>query len=239
MTLRIYARAEWGARYPDGCASAPLPATYLWLHHSVTTPPPVDATFDQDAAAVRLLELIGQQRFGCGISYTFAVPPSGRCFAGHSLNRQGTHTHNHNDDSRAVVLVGDYSIRRPNSAQLSTVAALVAHGRAAGWWTSWLSGGHRDAEPAGYTECPGDAGEAAIVDINLRAKAIAQPGLVKEDEGMYILRCDGKPLHLVLGTRRLAIDNADRAELAARGVLERNLTADPDLWARIVDRLDG
>jgi hypothetical protein len=181
--VEIIPRARWGARYPNGFTSSPLPARELWLHHSVTAAPPVDASFEQDAAAVRVLEDIGQERFGGGISYTFAVTPSGRIFEGHSVGRQGAHTGGRNDIARAIVLVGDYSTRTPTEAQRRAVAWLVVHGHRQGWWTvAGLSGGHRQAPNQIATACPGDAALREIPDINRLAADYAAGRTNLEDD---------------------------------------------------------
>lgn len=165
----VYGRATWGARYDDGFGPAPLPASELWLHHSVTSAPPVSATFEQDAAAVRALEQIGEARFGKGISYTFVIPPSGRIFAGHSVGRQGAHTGGRNTVARAICLIGNYDTVRPSEAQIAAVAALVWLGYSAGWWLRpVLDGGHRDA-PGASTACPGRFAYALLPVINSRA----------------------------------------------------------------------
>lgn len=167
MTLDIITREQWGSRYPDGFTDAPVPAREVWLHHSVTPAPDDDPAAER--AAVRELERIGQRRFAGGISYTFVVPPSGRVYEGHSVHRQGAHTGGRNDVSRAVCLIGNYETDRPTDAQLDAVAALLAHGHAAGWWTApALTGGHRDA-PGASTACPGRHALARIDDINRRA----------------------------------------------------------------------
>ena len=171
--LRVITRPEWGARYSDGYDDAPLPAKYLWLHQSATVAPDLLPPFDDDDAAIRELDRIGQERFGAGISYTFAVTPTGRLYQGHTLRRTGTHTYGHNYDSRAIVLVGNYSVRQPTEAQLATVARLVRYGRDSGWWTSWLSGGHRDVVT---TDCPGDAAYALIPRINREATVVDEWG---------------------------------------------------------------
>lgn len=171
MSLDIYGRAAWGARYADGFGPAPVPAQELWLHHSVTAAPPVTATFAQDASAVRQLEQIGQDRFGGGISYSFVIAPSGRAFLGHSVNRKGAHTAGRNSIARAICLIGNYDVDRPSDAQIAATAALVAAGASAGWWQrAALDGGHRDA-PGASTACPGQFAYALIPVINSRALA--------------------------------------------------------------------
>jgi N-acetylmuramoyl-L-alanine amidase len=171
--VHIIDRASWGARYPDGDDTSTLPASYVFLHHSATVAPDLVPPFTDDDAAVRQLEAIGQQRFGAGISYTFAVTPTGRVYEGHSVERQGTHTRNLNDAARAIVLVGNYATHRPTDAQVESVAQLLVHGWRKGWWRSpKLAGGHRDA-PGAATECPGDHAETAIPIINARARQLA------------------------------------------------------------------
>jgi hypothetical protein len=175
LTVEIVGRAQWGARYPDGCGPAPLPAAEAYLHHSATIAPPADASQPLDAAKIRELEDIGQARFGCGISYTWCVTPSGRVFQGHSPGRQGTHTLGHNDAARGIVLVGNYSTARPTPAQVTAVAGLLALAFRQGWLTRpRLTGGHRDVVS---TECPGDAAYALIPRINQEAGGGVREGI--------------------------------------------------------------
>lgn len=169
--MRIYSRAEWGARRGDGDADAPTPAAEVWLHHTETRPPGPTATEAEDFAAMRGLERIGDQRFGHGISYTFAVMPSGRVLAGHSVDRRGTHTKGHNTAGRAIVLVGDYRQLTPTEAALTAAAQLLAEGLRRGWWQRpVLTGGHRDVVK---TLCPGEQAYRLLGEINRRANLAA------------------------------------------------------------------
>lgn len=164
--VEIIGRATWGARFPDGTGPASLPASEVWLHHSVTGSPPELGTQAQDCAAVRVLENVGQQRFGAGVSYTFLVPLSGRVFEGHSVGRVGTHTKGRNSISRAICLIGNYDEVPPTGRQLTAVGELLRLGAHAGWWArSVLDGGHRDV-PGASTACPGQYAHAAIPRIN-------------------------------------------------------------------------
>jgi hypothetical protein len=203
--MNIISRAQWGARYADGFKDAPLPAKEVWLHHSVTLAPDLtwidadkDGVEDDEERAMRLLEQIGQDRFGGGISYTFAVPPSGRIYTGHSVWRQGAHTGGRNDIARAVVLIGDYSTRPVTNAQRHAVAWLLQHGHAEGWWTrSTLNGGHRQA-PGASTACPGDRGMDAIPMINHLAMNGPVPTNESEEDDMIIAaQIDGKNVYAV------------------------------------------
>ncbi|SNR33186.1 peptidoglycan recognition protein family protein [Blastococcus mobilis] len=172
MSITIIGRAQWGARHEDGGGSAPLPAKEWWLHHSVTIAPDLLPPFDDDDAAVRTLEAIGEQRFGRGISYTFAITPIGRVYVGHSMNRLGAHTGGRNSIARAICFVGNYDAARPTAAQVEAAAQLLVQEYRAGRSTRYtLNGGHQQASGAS-TACPGRYGMEAIPAINARAAAI-------------------------------------------------------------------
>ena len=171
--MEIISRETWGARHDDGFGPAPLPVGEVYLHHSVTVAPDLLPPFDDDDAAVRTLEQIGEARFGRGISYTFVVTPVGRVYEGHGIARVGAHTRGRNSISRAVCLVGNYELAVPSPAMVTAVVKLLQYGHAQGWWTrARLTGGHRDA-PGASTACPGRHAMAAIPEINRRAEALA------------------------------------------------------------------
>lgn len=171
--MEIITREQWGARYSAGFRAAPLPAKSLWLHHTVTRRPADD--YDDELAAIRQLEQIGQDRFGGGMSYTFLVTPSGRVFEGTGAGREGAHTRGFNTHGRAISLVGNYDRDLVPSAMSDAVAALIAHGHDQGWWPDQLTGGHRDA-PGSSTACPGRFAHDLIPEINGRARLVAQNG---------------------------------------------------------------
>jgi N-acetylmuramoyl-L-alanine amidase-like protein len=164
--VEIITRAQWRAEHAAGFGPAPMPAREVWLHHSATSAGAPGSSLAIDILSVRLLETIGQQRFGGGISYTFAVTPSGRVFEGTGPARLGSHTRGHNTIGRAIVLVGNYDLHEPAPGQLHAVAQLLTFGHAQGWWIRpALDGGHRDASGAS-TDCPGRFAEAHVRDIN-------------------------------------------------------------------------
>jgi len=170
--MQIITRKQWGAVHEDGFGTAPLPADELWLHHSVTIAPDLVPPYDDEYAAMRTLERIGEQRFGRGISYTFAAMPTGRIYEGHGIGRKGAHTGGRNSIARAIVLVGNSDTNDVTDAQIEQVAQLVVHGYRQGWWKRpRLNGGHQQA-PGAATGCPGRFGMRAIPLINARAAAI-------------------------------------------------------------------
>lgn len=180
MTPRVIPRGEWGARHDNGSGSAPLPASEVWLHHSVTIAPDLVPPYDDDYAAIRTLEAIGEQRFGRGISYTWPITPAGLIFEGHSPNRLGTHTGGRNSISRAICFVGNYDVQLPTRAQMQAAAWLLQEGQRRGWIrNARLNGGHRDVKATG---CPGQHAYAAIGAINSLAAGPPITEIIEEDD---------------------------------------------------------
>ena len=162
---RIIPRKEWGAQYRDGVANRRVGRLDKIAHHSVTTQLGASATFAQDAAEVRKIERIGQQRFGAGMSYTFLVFPSGRIFEGVSISRHSYHTGGgHNSTGAAICFPGNYENHRPTQAQLDAVAWLLLEGVRRGWWTVPAVEMYHQQIKA--TSCPGKHVIAQIPAIN-------------------------------------------------------------------------
>jgi len=172
--MDMLTRGEWGAQHDRGPAVAE--AGWVYLHHSVTPPPA--ATRTAEIAAMRTLERIAWERFRTTVSYPFAIMPSGTIAEGCGPRVRGSHTRGHNTVASAIVLVGNYSDRRPTRRQVYRAALLLRHGAARNWWKSaQLAGGHRKlagACPLGHehawTECPGDYGARAVPIINAEAQ---------------------------------------------------------------------
>lgn len=184
MEFRIIPREEWGAAYGDGDGPAQVPASEVWLHHSVTVAPDVLPPFDDDYAAIRLIDQIGAERFGdvYGFPYTWAVTPVGLIFAGHNPGKNGAHTLGRNSVARAIVLVGNYEEQEPTDAQQNAVAWLLRQVHADGWINSpQLSGGHQQAPGQEPTACPGRHALAAIPTINQLAASGAQLSTEEDD----------------------------------------------------------
>lgn len=163
----VIPRSTWGPRYDNGVAIIGVQewlnaGKELWLHHSITNPFGSDASLAQDCQHMRDFEQIGENRFGSGISYTWVVMPSGRVFQGHDIDRQGTHTYQRNNRSRAICLAGNYDVTGLPSRMERAVSALLRELGAT------LDGGHRDVYP---TACPGRYAYDRIGEINRLASS--------------------------------------------------------------------
>jgi N-acetylmuramoyl-L-alanine amidase len=165
--MAIIPRRDWGARYPDGFGPAPVPAQECWLHHSVTAAPDLLPPYDDDFKAIQVLEKIGHERFGGGISYTWVISPAGLIFQGHSPDRVGAHTAGRNSRARAICLLGNYETSVITPRQVVSTAWLLQYAHLMGWLKApALNGGHRDVS---QTACPGQYAYARIADINKMA----------------------------------------------------------------------
>lgn len=174
-----YTRAQWGARHRAGFGSRtqnyPLPE--VWGHHTVTSPLTANATFAQECAQMRIIENIGQQRFGGGISYSFLFFLSGRAYHGLGASRIGAHTGGRNSISISFAFVGNYENDMPTAAQLGAAAqclkdlrdqGIIRHPR--------FNGGHRDAPGHAANACPGRNLHPQLSVINSQAAGSTSSG---------------------------------------------------------------
>jgi peptidoglycan hydrolase-like protein with peptidoglycan-binding domain len=162
----IITRDQWGARFPAGFGPRPARGLRAYEHHSVTIAPDLVAPFDDDYAAIRRIEEIGQERFGHGFSYQHAITPVGLVFEGCGIGRVGSAIAGYNTPSWNIVLVGNYQHKAPPKAMLQALTWLLHHGADQGWIDApRLTGGHRDA-PGAATACPGAKAHALIDDVN-------------------------------------------------------------------------
>lgn len=120
----IISREQWGAEHADGFYNRKVGRLDKWLHHSVTTQLPVDASQAAEEREIRKLEDIGQARFKGGISYTFVVAPSGRIYEGHSIGRVGAHTKGQNSISAGICLLGNYEDNHVSAEQIAALTWL-------------------------------------------------------------------------------------------------------------------
>ena len=168
----VIPRTSWGARYRDGFGSRSLPATSVFLHHTVTPSAGADASFEADAARVRQVEDVGYNRFG-GISYTFLVTESGRIFQGHSTHRIGAHTAGYNTSGIGISLIGNYEGLKLAPKQRAALVWLLRHLRDTGALAgSAVLKGHFQVAP---TACPGKNVRPLIAAIDAESRKAAPP----------------------------------------------------------------
>ena len=145
--MTIVARSVWGAK-PASLPATPmrLPATQVFIHHSVTQ------VTNDPYADMRAIEAVGLERFG-QFPYSFAVhPKDAMVLEGCGLLR-GAHTARWNSTSFGVCWIGNYEERAPKVEQVDATRQLIHDLQAAGHLIPGADiHGHLDVYA---TACPG------------------------------------------------------------------------------------
>ena len=213
-----YTRQQWGARYRAGFGdrSANYPLDEAWGHHSVTAQLGENATFAQECNQMRILENIGQQRFGGGISYSFGIFQSGRAYHGLGASRIGAHTAGRNSVSVSFVFVGNYENTIPSAKALGAAAQLLKDLRAQGVLRRpRLNGGHRDAPGNAGTACPGRHLHSRLSVINSQAAGGSSGGSSGGSGGSGSSGSSGGGSGASVTGRHLRITANERANIRA------------------------
>src|SRR3546814_17909318 len=93
-------RASWSPRHDDGDLTLIGLAEAVAVHH--TTTHAEGATPEAEREHMRVLEAIGEERFGTGLSYNTLVFPSGRAYPGVSFPRPGPPPAGHHSTPRSL-----------------------------------------------------------------------------------------------------------------------------------------
>lgn len=131
----IITRAQWGARHRNGVGSRPTGSLRKFTHHTVTAHLSANASRTQEERQMRILEDIGQQRFGGGISYNFLIFPSGRIYEGASVGRISYHSGSgRNTSGVGIAFVGNFEANKLNMKAFNAAVWLLQHGVERSWW---------------------------------------------------------------------------------------------------------
>jgi hypothetical protein len=181
----IYSRAAWNAAPP----LAPLelmayPVRKVYVHH-VGGGIVGSMTPEQEQAFMRQLQ---QGAFGDGyldFPYGMSVFASGRAYEGRDLRFEGAATGGENDDSVAVLLVGNFELQQPTTLALLGAARVIQLGQYVGRITLDATiNGHKDA-PQASTACPGSHLYAALPVVRALVKAVGPQTTTVEVKPMY------------------------------------------------------
>ena len=162
---RIISRKTWGARYRNGVGTRKTGRLEKYLHHTVTAHLSESATPAQERAQMRVLETIGQQRFGGGISYNIVVFPSGRVYEGASVNRIAYHSGGgRNTRGVGVVLAGNFEANKLGTKAFNSIVWVLQEGVRRGWWGDpALTSYHKQFRS---TACPGRYAISRFDELN-------------------------------------------------------------------------
>lgn len=122
----IVPRSAWAKDRPVPTLADPLRRiTRITIHHEGST---VYTSTRMDDT-LRRLESIRQAHRQLGwadIGYHYAIDPAGRVYEGRSLQLQGAHVKNNNEENLGVVLLGNFEQQAPTPQALSALERFVA-----------------------------------------------------------------------------------------------------------------
>ncbi len=152
-SVKIYSRADWGARKPrcNGGSMTPNRAT---IHHTVT-PTKDSMTVPQRLRQIQAFHMFS--RGWCDIGYNYLVSRDGRVWRGRGAQTIGAHVENNNTGNVGVSFIGTYTSTAPTETQMCNAAKLLRrlHEDFGGIALNRTDvKGHRQL---GSTSCPGTA----------------------------------------------------------------------------------
>jgi hypothetical protein len=127
----------------------------ITVHHSAEpSPPPLDGSVAESAAAVRSIQKAHMEGKEWGdIGYHFVIDPFGRVFQGRDLAWRGAHAHGDaNIQNIGVCLIGNFDEERPTKAALDALRRMLDSLRKTYNIPRTAVVGHMDLW---NTECPG------------------------------------------------------------------------------------
>jgi len=165
-SIRIYSRADWGARAP-ACASGSMTPNRATIHHTVT---PTNDSMSPQARLRQIQSFHINSRGWCDIGYNYLVSRDGRIWRGRGATTVGAHVAGSNTGNIGVSFMGTHTSTAPTATQMCNTAKLLRR-------LSMDFGGvdlnrtdvkgHRQY---GGTACPGDALYNRIAKILRKAR---------------------------------------------------------------------
>lgn len=154
--LETIQNTEWGLQPHEPWEKAAGPLRMAFLHTSVTTQLPVSASVEQEKEQMRLLDQIAHSRGFNGISYSWAIFPSGRCYEGRGDLVIEAATEGFNTSSDSFCFVGNGDVFALSSLQKVAVRMLIDRKQRQGHlvMTGLDVRGHREVSTQGKS-CPG------------------------------------------------------------------------------------
>lgn len=151
---RIITREQWGARPARANpGSVRDPVSQVFIHTSVTSQLPKDATVAQEKQAMLVLQGIAFGRGFSDISYSFVIFPSGRIYEGRGWGVTQAATLGFNDQSYSFCTGGNTDVHQETNRQVESIIWLINRGQKIGRIADRVDvRGHREVAPKA---CPG------------------------------------------------------------------------------------
>ena len=226
--LEIVGRASWGFRQTRSPGSASVSRRGLVLHHTVTP------EWTGPNAFFRLNELMIRMGYVC-VAYNLMITVDGLIGSGRPLNQVGGHTRGYNTTRHGVVLIGNFSNKRPPDAMEQALVDVYQYGQSRGWWPASLVG-HRDL---GSTACPGGSAYARLPAYrsgNIGSGGGSSSHNARSMQDTVILRRDSRGA----AVRRWQQDLQDwRSSALPRFGADGDFGAETEEWTRTFQRAAG
>ena len=166
----VMSRTTWAGGNPIPSRMDHMqPVQRITVHHDGM--PPVDIRSRSDAAT--RIELIRKGHLARGwgdIGYHYVVDPMGQVWEGRPLSWQGAHVKAQNEGNLGVLVMGNFEVQRPTSAQLAALDAFVGSQMSAYRLPVTRVFTHRELAS---TACPGRNLQAHMVASRARGGVLA------------------------------------------------------------------
>ena len=160
-TVKIFSRADWGAK-PPRCNSGTATPNRATIHHTVT-PTNDSMTVPQRLRQIQAFHQV--TRGWCDIGYNYLVSRDGRVWRGRGATRIGAHVENANTGNVGISFIGTYTATAPTENQMCQTAKLLRRLHEDFGGISLNRSDVKGHRQLGSTSCPGNALYARIDKI--------------------------------------------------------------------------
>lgn len=151
-TLRVYSRADWGARAPR-CASGSMNPVRATIHHTVT---PTNDSMSPQARLRQIQAFHMDSRGWCDIGYNYLISRDGRVWRARGPTTVGAHVSNANTGNIGVSFMGTHTSTPVTGTQMCSAARLLRRLHEA-YGISLARSNIKGHRQYGGTACPGNA----------------------------------------------------------------------------------
>lgn len=151
----VLPRSAWARGNPEQALMNPmLPVRYVTVHHDGLDR--LETGTARQAMADRIeLYRVGHRAKGWGdIGYHFVIDRSGVVWEGRELKWQGAHVKDRNEGNVGILVMGNFEIQQPTSAQLVSLRSHL-HAVCAYFSVPWTRVFSHREWPGAQTLCPG------------------------------------------------------------------------------------
>jgi hypothetical protein len=165
-SLKIYTRAEWGAKAPR-CSGGSMIPNRATIHHTVTP------NADSMTVPQRLRQIQAFHQFSrgwCDIGYNFLVSRDGRVWRGRGGRVIGAHVANNNTGNAGISFLGTFTSAAPTEKSMCGAAKLLRLLSIIYPSVDLVRSDVKGHRQYGGTTCPGNALYARIDKILRKAR---------------------------------------------------------------------